>query len=141
MAVPIVVFPTHQVSATESGSGGVAIQAKFDLSIPSSIISQGTLNQLGLKATPCQQPPVTDSEGVQHSPVGQVELRWHKAGLGRSYPERFFVINRPSSFAILGRSADEASNASPGSSALPIGLHAQTAGLQFHPVPMSLIDL
>ncbi|KAL9638884.1 MAG: hypothetical protein Q9204_001331 [Flavoplaca sp. TL-2023a] len=128
MDISIVVFPTHQVSASESGPDGVAIRAKFDRSIPFSIISQGTLDQLGLNAIPCQQSPVTDSEGVQHSPIGQVELRWHKEELGKSYPERFLVINRPNSFAILGRSAYEASNASSaGSSALPIGLHEQTA--------------
>ncbi|KAL9035829.1 MAG: hypothetical protein Q9180_004639 [Flavoplaca navasiana] len=121
--VDIVLFPEE-----EEGEDG-AIQALSDKTLPFSIISRGMLNQLGVNYTPCNVERVKDAKGDQYSPVGKVDLRWHRKGAGKSHPEPFRVVDQNNSIVILGGPAFPKSVKPPGGSVQPIGTHKQTAVL------------
>lgn len=120
----------------EGGDG--ATQAMSDKSLPFSIISRGMLTQLGVTYTSCQEETVKDAKGAQHSPVGKVDLRWHKKGLGKSHAEPFRVVDNNTSIVILGATAFPNSTKSAGGSVQPIGVHHQTAGL--HPLSVCFLS-
>ncbi|KAL8894604.1 MAG: hypothetical protein Q9192_004187, partial [Flavoplaca navasiana] len=119
--VDIVLFPEQ-----EEGEDG-AIQALTDKTLPFSIISQGMLTMLGVKYTTCYVETVKDAKGEQYSPVGKVDLRWHRKGVGKSHPEPFRVVDQNNSIVILGGPAFPKSVKPPGGSVQPIGAHKQTA--------------
>ncbi|KAL8840378.1 MAG: hypothetical protein Q9176_003871 [Flavoplaca citrina] len=119
--VDIVLFPEQ-----EEGEDG-AIQALSDKNLPFSIISRGMLNQLGVKYTACYVETVKDAKGNQYSPVGKVDLRWHKKGVGKSHPEPFRVVDQNNSIVILGGPAFPNSVKPAGGSVQPVGAHKQTA--------------
>lgn len=62
-----------------------------------------------------------------YSPVGQVNLRWHKQEAAKSYAETFYVVDQETPLVILGSSAFENSNKSAGDNIHSIGLGPQTA--------------
>lgn len=87
------------------------------------------LSQLGVKYTSCQGEAVKDAKGAQYSPVGKVDLRWHKKGVGKSHAEPFRVVEQSTSIVILGASAFLNSTQPSGGTVQPIGVHQQTTGL------------
>ena len=121
--VDIVLFPEE-----EEGEDG-AIQALSDKTLPFSIVSRGMLKQLGVQYTTCDVETVKDAKGDQYSPVGKVDLRWHRKGAGKSHPEPFRVVDQNKSIVILGGPAFPKSVKPPEGSVKPIGAHKQTAGL------------
>ncbi|KAL8696339.1 MAG: hypothetical protein Q9224_002845 [Gallowayella concinna] len=123
--VDIVVFPEEEVSWEDSDG---SIQAQTDSNLAISIISEGMLTRLRVGYTPCQRAGATDSQNVQHFPVGKIALRWHKKEQAKSYHEIFFVVESMTPQVILGASAFENSNQSTGGNIHPIGLQHQTAG-------------
>ena len=64
--------------------------------------------------TSCQKETVKDDKGVQHSPIGQVALRWHKKESGKSYSETFFVVDSQTTLVILGATSFNKTNQSSG---------------------------
>ncbi|KAL8819673.1 MAG: hypothetical protein Q9223_001944 [Gallowayella weberi] len=104
-----------------------AVRAQSDHSLPFSIISRPMLQRLGVKWTPGKKETVKDTRGVPHSPVGEVNLRWHKQGLGKSHPETFYVVESSNVFVILGSTAFPNSIQATGGNVQPIGVHEQTA--------------
>ena len=77
------------------------------------------LDQIGMQRTPCHESPVRDAQGVEHTPVGKVDLRWHKKELAKSHSELFFVVDKPKPIVILGATAFEAYTPFPGGSVQP----------------------
>ena len=87
------------------------------------------LDRLGVESyTSCQEKTVTDSKGVQRSPIGKVTLRWHKQESGKSHSETFFVVAEQTALVILGVTAFDNNSQSSGGNMYPIGLHQLTAG-------------
>ncbi len=121
-------FPDEQETARESAGSEGEIRAFVDPSLPFSIVSKGMLDQIGEKHTLCKKNPATDAKGVVHTPVGEVDLRWHKKELGKSHSEHFYVVDKPKSIVILGATAFQAHTQSAGGSVQPIGMEQQTAG-------------
>lgn len=109
----------------------ISIQAQSDKVLPFSVVSKGVLAQLKVDCIPCQKETATDSTGVQHSPVGQIKLRWHKKDQAKSYSEVFFVVNSKTPMVVLGSTAFPDGNqlSSTTGNVHPVGLHQQTAGL------------
>ncbi|KAL9024985.1 MAG: hypothetical protein Q9196_006112 [Gyalolechia fulgens] len=70
---------------------------------------------------------VKDAKNTTHSPVGKVELRWHKKEKGKSYPQTFYVVDRATPLVILGAPAFATGDQSSGGEMYPVGLHQQTA--------------
>ncbi|KAI4128686.1 MAG: hypothetical protein LQ338_002633 [Usnochroma carphineum] len=122
-SIKIVLFSESEESNSSDGS----IQAQFDKTMPVSIVSKGMLNKMKSKYVPCQKEPVKDSKNVIYSPVGQVDLRWHKEEQGKSYAETFYVVDQQTPLVILGSSAFEKSNKSAGGTIYPVGVQQQTA--------------
>lgn len=125
--VAINVFPEREESEHDDGS----ITAQSDISLSFSIISKGMLKRLGVNYEPYTKEKVKDARGVQHIPIGKVELRWHKHELGKSHPEIFYVVDSMTELVILGRTAFAKTTQATGGSVQPIGLQQQTAGLHF----------
>ncbi|KAL8723947.1 MAG: hypothetical protein Q9181_007061 [Wetmoreana brouardii] len=123
--IDIIIFPEREETDDKDGS----IRAQSDKVLPYSIISEGMINQLGVKYTSCQKEAVNDSRNVQHVPVGQVDLRWHKKDQGKTHSETFFVVGSTTPLVILGATAFPNSNQSAGSNIYPIGVQQQTTGL------------
>ncbi|KAL8936839.1 MAG: hypothetical protein Q9216_004724 [Gyalolechia sp. 2 TL-2023] len=124
--VDIVVFPEQDQSEGSDGS----VRAHADKSLPCSIISTGMLSRVHVGFTPSQTQAVKDKRNTTYSPIGKVDLRWHKKEKGKSYPQTFYVVNQATPLVILGAPAFVTGNQSSGNELLPVGLHQQTAGSQ-----------
>lgn len=97
------------------------------------------LAQLGVeKYTSCQEETVRDAKGAKHSPVGKVDLRWHKKELAKSHAELFRVVDDNTSMVILGATAFPQSTKPAGASVKPIGVTHLTAGL--HPFAVCFLS-
>ncbi|KAL8811413.1 MAG: hypothetical protein Q9200_001816 [Gallowayella weberi] len=121
--VDITLFSELEQPEDSNGS----VRAQSDLSLRISIISRAMLRRVGVKYTPGKHETVKDARGVQHTPVGKVELRWYKQELGKSYPETFYVVESSTVFVILGSTAFPNSIQATGGNVQPIGVHEQTA--------------
>ncbi|KAI4221456.1 MAG: hypothetical protein L6R40_008633 [Gallowayella cf. fulva] len=119
------VFPQEEVAGSKESD--YSIRARSDKSLDFSIISTGMIARLQVSYTPCQQATVTDSQGVQHSPVGQVTLRWHKKEKMKSYDEKFFVVDSTNPIVILGATAFPVSNQSSDGNLYPVGVQKLSA--------------
>ncbi|KAL9596000.1 MAG: hypothetical protein Q9219_006084 [cf. Caloplaca sp. 3 TL-2023] len=122
--VDIVVFSELDESEHTDGS----IKARADKSLSYSVISTAMLNRVRVNHTLCQKEAVRDSKNRVYSPVGKVDLRWHKKLKGKSHLETFYVVNDTASIVILGAPAFEASSqsATAGDKIYPVGLQQQT---------------
>ncbi|KAL8670139.1 MAG: hypothetical protein Q9168_005304 [Polycauliona sp. 1 TL-2023] len=96
----IVLFPER-----DPEGDSVDVQALVDESLPFSIISRETLEGTGASYTSCLVKTVKDARGVQFSPIGKVDLRWHKKGFPKSHGESFRVVDEGLPLAILGATA------------------------------------
>ncbi|KAI4170700.1 MAG: hypothetical protein LQ343_004799 [Gyalolechia ehrenbergii] len=99
--IDIIVFPERDES---EGSDG-AVTAQADKSLPYSIISTGMLSRVGVGFIPCQMREVKDAKNMTHSPIGKVDLRWHKKEKGKSHPQTFYVVDRATPLVLLGAPA------------------------------------
>ncbi|KAL8917789.1 MAG: hypothetical protein Q9172_005691 [Xanthocarpia lactea] len=122
--IDIIVFPEKATCENSDGS----VKARTDKSLPFSIISKGMLERLGgVSYTSCQKETVTDSKGVQHSPIGKVALRWHKKESVKSHSETFYVVDSQTALVILGVTSFDNTSQSSGGNMYPIGLQQLTA--------------
>ena len=101
-------------------------RALVDPKLPSSIISKALVEKLQPGWRPSQQPLIKDSQGKAYSPIGQVELNWHRKDVPKTNQQTFFVVDLPDTSVVFG------ANAVPPESGPPIsalGLKPQTDGM------------
>ena len=101
--------------------------AKVDRDLPISIISRAMVERLGAEPKPSQQGPVKDSKGKLYTPIGKVDLLWHRKTASRTNPQTFFVVDLSGIVVIFGANAippppDSSSNIH------TLGLNTQTDG-------------
>ena len=99
--------------------------AEVDRDLPISIISRTMVERLQAKIKPAQQGPVKDSKGNVYTPVGKVDLLWHRKMASRTNSQRFFVVDLSGLSVIFGANAippDSSSNIH------TVGLKPQTDG-------------
>ena len=102
-----------------------ATNADVDKALPISIISEGLVERLRAEKLPCQRPPVQDSKGKKFSPIGQVNLLWHRKNVARTNPQKFFVVEMSGKDVIFGADVIPKDNAP---DIHTLGLKPQTAG-------------
>lgn len=89
------------------------------------------LSRVGVGFIPCQMREVKDAKNMTHSPIGKVDLRWHKKEKGKSHPQTFYVVDRATPLVLLGAPAFVTGNQYSGGELYPVGLHQQTAGNRY----------
>ena len=113
-------------SSSEETQGSTLAKADPNLSI--SIISLEFVHRLGLVYTTCQHDPVKGSQPKTYMPIGKVELRWHKEGEAKSYPETFYIVESTDDDVILGRASFSEEDEARRSLIHTLALAPQTAG-------------
>ncbi|KAL8763284.1 MAG: hypothetical protein Q9184_000840, partial [Pyrenodesmia sp. 2 TL-2023] len=104
------------------GKRSIEIRADVDKNIPYSIVQKSLLGDWQLQFEPCQEPQFTDKRGRTHTPIGHVDLQWHKAGFLLENTETFYVVDSGDPIVELKHAGDEATD----SGIRPVGLGAQT---------------
>lgn len=121
--VEIVLFP-------KIGEGCVDVHADVDKNIPYSILQKSVLDDLQLEYKPCQKPGFTDARGRTHTPIGYIDLQYHKAGIPKENTDTFYVVESgdpPVELKLveLRPKGDE----DPDTGTRPMALGAQTSGM------------
>lgn len=113
----IVLFP-------KIGQRSIEVHADVDEDIPYSLLQKSVLDDLQLQHKPCHEPEFI-SKGRTQTPIGYVDLQWHKAGVLIENTERFYVVEsgRPS-VALKGTGNEDTDNG-----VRPVGIGAQTSGM------------
>ena len=93
----VVIFSRSGVKAS--------IRAKVEETLLYSVISKSMLDHMRLSYSPSQQGPAKDSENKVYSPIGEVNLRWHKEDRVKSFAETFYVVDTAVWLVILGKTA------------------------------------
>ena len=102
-----------------------ALNADVDKALPISIISEGLVERLRAEKKPCHRPPVQDSKGKKFSPIGQVNLLWHRKNVPRTNQQKFFVVEMSGKDVIFGADVIPRDNAP---DIHTLGLNSQTDG-------------
>ncbi|KAI4198015.1 MAG: hypothetical protein LQ346_002860 [Caloplaca aetnensis] len=90
--------------------------------MPYSIVQKSLLEDWQLQYALRQEPKFTDKRGRTHTPIGHVELQWHKAGFLLENTETFYVVDSGAPIVALKHAGDKATD----SGIRPVGLGAQT---------------
>ena len=101
--------------------------AVVDRSLPVSIISKAMIEELQAKPKPAQQDPVKDSKGKVYTPIGKVDLLWHRTTTSRTNQQTFFVVDLSGLVVIFGANAIPTPEDS-SSNIRTVGLKTQTDG-------------
>lgn len=106
------------------GNRSIEIHADVDENMPYSIVQKSLLEDWQLQYALRQEPKFTDKRGRTHTPIGHVELQWHKAGFLLENTETFYVVDSGAPIVALKHAGDKATD----SGIRPVGLGAQTPG-------------
>ncbi|KAI4265619.1 MAG: hypothetical protein L6R35_007081 [Caloplaca aegaea] len=107
------------------GKRSIEVHADVDNNIPSSIVQRSLLNDWQLQFESGQEPDFIDKKGRIHTPIGRVNLQWHKAGFLVENTETFYVVDSGNPLVELKHAGDQAAD----SGIRPVALGAQTPGM------------
>ncbi|KAL9607226.1 MAG: hypothetical protein Q9167_007840 [Letrouitia subvulpina] len=107
----------------KDGTTSTTVHADVDEDSPYFILQKDILDKLKLQYTQCQAPSYKDKKGRNHTPIGRVNLVWHKPGYHVEHNDTFYVVNSGNPKAAIKRTGkNDTDNA-----ARPLGLGAQSA--------------
>lgn len=109
----------------KKGKQSIEVRADVDRNIPYSIVQKSLLEDWQLLYESCQEPQFTDKRGRKHTPVGHVELQWHKAGSLLENSETFYVVDSGDPIVELKHGAEQPAD----SGIRPVALGPQTPGM------------
>lgn len=107
------------------GTRSIEKHADVDDDILYPILQKSILDELQVPYTKCQVEPYRDKKGRNHTPIGRVELKWHKIGFLVEHTDTFYVVESGEPPVVVKRTdKNDADNA-----ARPLGLGAQNRGM------------
>ena len=81
---------------------------RVDISLPISLISKKTIDNMGVRYEEVPSPNSFQTGGITYTPVGHLKLQWKQQGWESNLhdPEAFFVVDVSDPGIVLGNSAD-----------------------------------
>ncbi|KAL8843853.1 MAG: hypothetical protein Q9176_001815 [Flavoplaca citrina] len=110
----------------KKGKQSIAVRADVDRNIPFSIVQKSLLEDWQLLYESCQDPQFTDKRGRTHTPIGYVDLQWHKAGSLLENSETFYVVDSGDPIVELKHGGEQPAD----SGIRPVALGPQTPDTQ-----------
>ncbi|KAL8993253.1 MAG: hypothetical protein Q9169_006479 [Polycauliona sp. 2 TL-2023] len=89
------------------GRRSIEVHADVDPNIPHSIVQKSVLMDWDVQYESCEEPRFTDKKGRSHTPIGRVDLQWHKAGFLTENKETFYVVDSENPTVELKHGGDQ----------------------------------
>lgn len=98
----------------------------MDSTIRYPTVQKATLDELQLQCDDHRQvEPYKDKKGRIHTPIGRIDLKWHKIGHLKEYTDTFYVVESGGPRVVIKKTRENGTD----NAARPLGLGAQTPGM------------